>query len=472
MKLRQLRAQGFRCITDARLSLDPEFTLLVGGNGSGKTAWLDAAAIALGSLLVDTGLKVPTFREEQRQRLYVNRRYVVDLELAATTAVRAYGDLSSFLGDGHAPSHQLEMSDEPSDFTHRWQREVTRGGKTSTAGLRGLRRGLPELWSAVRSGSVADLPVFAYYGSGRLWNTRRDLTKRREKLTSIFEGYVGCLDPTSDQHLMRSWLQWRETRRFQTFQENPSQYMDLVEGKPHFRAPPDPPADAVGHAVARSFAALRGGAVMPVVLFGWNPGLNSLTATLQDREGEVQIRLFDELSDGYRSYVGLVADLAWRCVRLNPHLGERAPEEARGVVLIDEVDLNLHPAWQLVAVQGLRAAFPNLQFIATTHAPSVVSSVPAHQVRILDRNGHASTPDFTEGRDANSLLREVFGAGTRSTAIEARLNELDEAIASGDVARARTMFAALRATIGPGDGRLMGLEWELTAAEQDAARGS
>ncbi|MFO7750300.1 MAG: AAA family ATPase, partial [Desulfobacteraceae bacterium] len=81
------------------------------------------------------------------------------------------------------------------------------------------------------------------------------------------------------------------------------------------------------------------------------------------------------LSDGIRNMIGLLADIAYRAVRLNPHLGENAVIRTPGMVLIDEMDMHLHPEWQQLVLQDLTRAFPGIQFIVTTHSPQVISTV-------------------------------------------------------------------------------------------------
>src|SRR5512133_2268754 len=106
------------------------------------------------------------------------------------------------------------------------------------------------------------------------------------------------------------------------------------------------------------------------------------------------------LSDGIRNLIGLVADLAHRAARLNPHLGADACRKCPGIVLIDEVDMHLHPAWQQVVVTLLRNAFPRVQFVLTTHSHLVASTVPSASIRLLGSDGTVSTPPAeVEGYD-------------------------------------------------------------------------
>ncbi len=127
---------------------------------------------------------------------------------------------------------------------------------------------------------------------------------------------------------------------------------------------------------------------------------------------------FDHLSDGVRNALGLVLDLTMRCAQLNPHLGERAASETSGVVLIDELDLHLHPTWQSHIIDDLRKAFPRVQFIITTHSPLLISSRRPDEVVILERDdkGEMTTkrPDWDPRLlTGGELFRRIFGVENR-----------------------------------------------------------
>ena len=108
----------------------------------------------------------------------------------------------------------------------------------------------------------------------------------------------------------------------------------------------------------------------------------SQSLVMSNKKTFVSLKI-DQLSDGIRNMIGMVADIAFRCYQLNPHLGAKAALEAQGVVLIDEVDMHLHPQWQQLILGQLQAAFPKLQFIVTTHSPQVLTTVPAKQIRVI-----------------------------------------------------------------------------------------
>jgi predicted ATP-binding protein involved in virulence len=131
-----------------------------------------------------------------------------------------------------------------------------------------------------------------------------------------------------------------------------------------------------------------------------------------------------QLSDGVKAMLSLTADIAYRCVQLNSHLIHPNPDfpspikETTGIVLIDEVDLHLHPKWQQTVLSDLCKAFPKIQFIVTTHSPQVISTVPNQQIRILDNGKVHSAEAGTQGAEASRILREVFGVELRPQHLE------------------------------------------------------
>ena len=172
---------------------------------------------------------------------------------------------------------------------------------------------------------------------------------------------------------------------------------------------------------------------------------------------------FQALSDGQRSLVVLAADIAWRAAQLNPFHGEQAPQLTRGVVLIDELELHLHPAWQRNVLGSLRTAFPKVQFVVTTHSPQVLASTEPAWVRLLGESS-AVVPGYSRGKDTNAILRELMGVPERPPETTRKLYELEQRIESGDLVAARALLDELKLQLGQ-DQALLGLEWELHANE-------
>ena len=147
-----------------------------------------------------------------------------------------------------------------------------------------------------------------------------------------------------------------------------------------------------------------------------------LVLEFETAEGDAQKFAMDEMSDGYKNTLSMIGAIAYRMAVLNPMLGEQVLEKTPGIVLIDEIDLHLHPQWQQTILSDLHEIFPNIQFIVSSHAPAVINSVSREQIRILD-NGEIYLPVAqTYGRDANSILREVMKVSERPMEVKERLD--------------------------------------------------
>ena len=88
------------------------------------------------------------------------------------------------------------------------------------------------------------------------------------------------------------------------------------------------------------------------------------------------------MSDGYKNTLSMIGDIAYRMAVLNPMLGDKVLEDTSGVVVIDEIDLHLHPQWQQTIISDLNTIFPKIQFIVSSHAPAVINSVALSLIHI------------------------------------------------------------------------------------------
>jgi len=155
----------------------------------------------------------------------------------------------------------------------------------------------------------------------------------------------------------------------------------------------------------------------------------SVNPGLYFRKNDNSIVHISKLSGGERSYIILLADLARRLQISYPELDL---SEIPGIILIDEIELNLHPLWQSEIVQTLREIFKECQFIITTHSPQVISAVSKEHVRIIDNRGDGTvvveTPLSTRGRTSNYLLEGVFGATERFPEVDVAISKFNDAI--------------------------------------------
>ena len=156
-----------------------------------------------------------------------------------------------------------------------------------------------------------------------------------------------------------------------------------------------------------------------------------------------------QLSDGERGSLALVLDLTRRLAQANPEL-EKPASEAEAVVLIDEIDLHLHPTWQRQIVHNLQITFPRCQFIATTHSPQVIGEVPHERIQII-APGQVHSPPYSFGVDSSRVLEEIMEADPRTKDVWKLLREISEQIGRQKFDRSRELLDTLVDRLGEGD---------------------
>lgn len=169
-----------------------------------------------------------------------------------------------------------------------------------------------------------------------------------------------------------------------------------------------------------------------------------MTVTKQSQEFTV-----NQLSDGEKCLLAMVGDLARRLAISNPGLAN--PLEGKGVVLIDEIELHLHPKWQREIIPALTRTFPNCQFIISTHSPQVVSHVKPEGIFILEATSEGIIAKKTEssfGRDSNQILEDIMGVPDRPQQIKDNLRQLFQLIDAGNLDAAKELRHQLDDEIG------------------------
>lgn len=170
-------------------------------------------------------------------------------------------------------------------------------------------------------------------------------------------------------------------------------------------------------------------------------------ALLIDRGGlTIPVR---RLSDGERGVLALVLDLTRRLSQANPEL-DNPTSDAGAVVLIDELELHLHPAWQRKIIANLTAAFPCCQFIATTHSPQTIGEIQHDHVHVM-ADGEVHSPARSFGFDSNRVLEEIMDTGPRTAKVEDLLGEISGRIDRNEFDGARRSLAGLTKMLGEND---------------------
>lgn len=165
-------------------------------------------------------------------------------------------------------------------------------------------------------------------------------------------------------------------------------------------------------------------------------------------KNDVELRI-DQLSDGEKCLMALVGDLARRLAIANPNVVNAL--NGRGIVLIDEIDLHLHPAWQPRVISNLPKAFPNCQFVVSTHSPQIISHVPAGNLFLLSQTSDGikcSKANESYGKNTDRILEDLMGVDARPHEIKLQLRKLYQMIERGELDLAKSTAARIKERIG------------------------
>lgn len=164
-----------------------------------------------------------------------------------------------------------------------------------------------------------------------------------------------------------------------------------------------------------------------------------------------QTLFLEQLSDGERGLLALVFDLTRRLAIANPNSGNPIAEGV-ALVLIDEIELHLHPSWQRRVLRSFQNTFTRCQFVVSTHSPQVIGQVQPEKLRLLhhDQAGKVvlATASQSFGMDSSWILQNIMGVPARDYATEQRLSAIYLAIDQDDLVRARSLTEELRAEVG------------------------
>jgi len=331
IKLEKITLKNFKGFEDKTFSLSDRFNLLLGDNGSGKTAILEALKYILSSIFIgfDETVKRSQIKDEDVRQVFSYYNDEIRIEHNYPVLIEAQGKVMNY------PVHWNKRRSGSQSQTDDFDWDLT----AITAGFN----------PHVRKGSPVTLPVIAYYGTGRLWLRLENGKVEPIPPVSRLYAYKDCLDPRSDEKELVRWMKEQELTKIQRKQQ-----AGLYESVSY---------EAVKKAINDCIEEYKE--------IGYDVRHDSIMVKLD--EGHWLPAYL--CSDGYRNMIAMVADIAYRMALLNPHLGLAVTRETPGVVLIDEIDLHLHPNWQRRVVDDLKRAFPGVQFIATSHSPFIVQSL-------------------------------------------------------------------------------------------------
>ena len=327
-----LSAQNYRLFANKSFErFHPQFNLAVGINASGKTSLLNLLAIFLNSCIEYLGYDSNDkflIRDSDIRQTVTAHGDEIRLKIEETCSIEAQYETTN-------PNTQYPANSKWT-IQHRYQRKEPSSP---------IPKKIPDDLS---------LPVYVFYRTERLWNPATDHRLTDEAMEILYQrcdGYSNWYNAHADDEDLQIWLRKQAIIDFQEGAKTlgwTALQMSLRQCFENFEE--------------LSFLAKEG---QPILRFNGSS------------------KTYNQLSDGERSLFALIADLVRRATLLNPHLGIQVLQETPGIVLIDELDLHLHPKWQRRIIENLRTAFPKFQFICTSHSPFLIQSLRSDDELIL-----------------------------------------------------------------------------------------
>lgn len=425
MKLESIHLTNYRCHADLKVNFVPGFNVVAGVNGSGKTSLLKGIC---DSLYGFTAAINAHNNSPLSERGYVR--------LAVVNSGGRYR---------YEPQYPVKVSADGEAFGSRCAWTLS---KTSQVGNLELLGNYPgAIWQRIQKvvsptveilNDSHSLPLIAFYRANRHWNQPQphemQAATQRDSRT---DGYAKWWDASLDSSALQGWSIAKCLERFQISSETGVSFDEIVDDELAL-------VNAALGAAVEGAKGLRYDLKQKSLLVEWRPDSGATRSPTA----------FENLSDGQRAVIGLVADIARRMCLLNPQLGNDVTLKTPGVVLIDELDMHLHPKWQRIITKGLQAAFPALQFIVASHSPQVLGELKPEEIILLRPEG-TSHPQVSYGLDSSRVLEEIMGATARSPEVEQALNTLFATLERNELDAAREQLKALT-DLAPGIAELGG----------------
>ena len=421
MRIDKISVENYRLFEAREFSFHPNFNLIVGENGKGKTSLLDLLALGISAWIENIGppvepdMHILTYPVTSKEIL---RATTNDFRcFLSNESGEARVEFSDYLSIGSEWGGISTDTGEPasSKWYYKYVVDSTRPSPSRPNGFDG-----PTFAPLLRQNKEILLPLFAVYGCNRLFkhsNSPQSLLQQAMEVSyQRRNGYTDWWQASANAHELMVWIQKLDIIAYQ--EKRVPLGFDIVQ------------------------AALR------------NCLEDFEELQFMAKEAQLMVKLrerppfpFWQLSDGQRTLLAMISDIVRRAVILNPQLGEKILEETTGIVLIDELDLHLHPKWQRRIIEDLRRTFPKIQFICTTHSPQLIGEVKPEEI-ILLRDGQQIQESQSFGMDSNWILKHIMGSTDRNAEVAKKIDSIFELIEEDNFDEAHKLIDALRAEIG------------------------
>lgn len=420
MFLKKVSFKNFRCFQELELELPPNEIVLIGKNGSGKTSFLQGVLYGLVEfvqpfvgMLDDMprqfNLSEEAWREvsEREYGFVATPQYPVELKFDFLISEKEY--------------HVCCTTDSRKDA-------ILNPDASLLQRLAFQWKSQAEQWD-----DALVLPVIACFGTTRQWNFPSGQSNARRSANGIprSNGYRGSLNATADVNGIRDWFQ----------------KMLLME-----RRRPERAFEFVRFAMAKVLEVLFNSDQKEArVVVDYDAEIEDIDVRITQGK-QVELMPLFRMSDGVKSVLSMVADIAYRMAILNPQLESSVLLETPGIVIIDEVDMHLHPAWQKSIVPCFSAIFPKVQFIFTTHAPAVLANVQTGNIlKIADGSIYPLKNNKPYGKAVDAILRDTMETQVRPQQILELLGKFHKNIDDSDLDAAQKTLGMLKKLLGEND---------------------
>lgn len=346
MIIEKITADNFKLFKNEEFTFDASFNLIIGENGTGKTSLLQALSVALGGwahALIKNKDNLRPIEEGEVREIQIDNSF----DKTKKTSITAEGiaqiiDRNGNLKNGYASWKRHKKEGESSTLV---DGTIKYGNYPKRYHLNFNSLG-SDILEYIENKNNFNLPIIAFYECNRLWlsNNELNVVSSANAKYSRFDPYVDCFHTGADHQAVGEWILKHELASNQQKKETPVLSAIKSAAKSALEKCVDLKFD---FEKSRIMVEFEGGRITP----------------------------FEHLSDGQRTMLGLFCDIARRVAILNPHLAGEANIKTEGVILIDELDLHLHPKWQRNIIASLQSSFPKIQFICTTHSPFLIQSL-------------------------------------------------------------------------------------------------
>lgn len=431
MYITQLNINNFRGFTEkaSLCFVENKPTVIIGINGSGKTTILDALAILMQILINQL---IPSGKPEFSQK---------DISIGASKS-----ELEALL------RFKIESID---NYIETWVSTNLESPKQIQYNYSELENLINHVQSAISSKNEKEIPIMCYYQTNRNFSgdgiQKYTITSSPQSRRN--QAYERSLTTQIDYNAILSWYLEQVNIQNQEKVNRKNLKYEL------------PTIKEITNGLKIFLSELEGSSLVNV-----STGISKYndSQVLIIKKGQIELE-FSQLSAGEKMVIGLVLDIAYRMAIGNPMM--KNLRLSSGIVLIDELELHLHPKWQISVLNALSATFPNVQFIVTTHSPLVINRIQNDQLILLDNQTITQGSEIHNvyGKDVNTIIEDIMGTTGRPKEIKMIIGEIEKILDNDkpDTKLARKKLNDLREKIDPDDDEILKLDTLITIEEAD-----